>query len=65
MTKIARLRLKAGLSQEAAARKIDISLPMWQKVEAGTRRPSLIVAYKMAHLLGTTIEDAFSDWLQE
>ena len=53
------------MTQEEAARRVGISASHWVQLEAGTRNPSLSVAFKIVELaraacLNTTVEKLFS-----
>ncbi len=57
-SKIKKLRLKDGLTQEGLARKADIPYTTLTKVESGViKNPSVKVIAKIAEALGAAIED--------
>ncbi len=49
------LRRKAGLTQEALARRADIPLVNISKWESGTRVPTIISVQKLAIVLGNDV----------
>lgn len=53
------LRSKFGLSQKEVAEKVGITTSYYGMIEIGERKPSLIVAYKLAKFFRTTIENIF------
>lgn len=57
-SKIKKLRLKDGLTQEGLARKADIPYTTLTKVESGViKNPSVKVIAKIAEALGVAMED--------
>ena len=49
---IKEFRLRKGLTQEQAAKKIGIAISSYQRIEYGTQRPSLKTAFRTADVLG-------------
>jgi len=49
-----------GLSQEEAARRVNVSYRHFNRVALGQAEPTLLVAAKMALVLGTTIDALFT-----
>jgi putative transcriptional regulator len=59
-TKIKELREKRNLTQEALAEKVDVTRQTILFLEKGKYNPSLRLAYKIARVLSSKIEDVFS-----
>ncbi len=59
-TRIKELREKHGLTQEALALKIDVTRQTILFLEKGKYNPSLRLAYKIARVFNSTIEEVFS-----
>ncbi|MCJ7507052.1 helix-turn-helix transcriptional regulator [Candidatus Bathyarchaeota archaeon] len=59
-TKIKELREKRNLTQEALAEKVDVTRQTILFLEKGKYNPSLRLAYKIAKVLDSKIEDVFS-----
>jgi len=59
-TKIKELREKRNLTQEALAEKVDVTRQTILFLEKGKYNPSLRLAYKIAKVLNSKIEDVFS-----
>ena len=57
--KLITARKSKGLSREKAALQIGISSAAWVSYERGQRMPSLLVAFKIARLLGVPVDDLF------
>lgn len=51
-TMIKEIRRKKGYSQEFVARKLNISLRHYQKIEKGDTIPNVIIGLKLAQILG-------------
>lgn len=51
-TELHRLRMQAGISQEALAFEADVSVSMVARLERGDRFPSLDMATRLADVLG-------------
>ncbi len=45
-------RTKAGLSQEEAAKRLDVRQPTWSDYEKGRKAPRIALALKIASLTG-------------
>jgi len=54
-------RMKKSLTQEQFAEKIDMSLSYVSKVEQGLTTPTALVVFKMAKVLGLSVEELFRD----
>jgi putative transcriptional regulator len=59
-TKIKELREKHNLTQEALAEKVDVTRQTILFLEKGKYNPSLRLAYKIAKVLNSKIEEIFS-----
>jgi putative transcriptional regulator len=59
-TKIKELREKRNLTQEALAEKVDVTRQTILFLEKGRYNPSLRLAYKIARVLNSKIEEIFS-----
>lgn len=59
-TKIKEFREKRGITQEALAKKVDVTRQTILFLEKGKYNPSLRLAYKIARQLNVKIEDIFS-----
>jgi putative transcriptional regulator len=59
-TRIKELREKRGITQEALAKKVDVTRQTILFLEKGKYNPSLRLAYKIARQLNIKIEDIFS-----
>ncbi len=59
-TRIKVLREELGLTQEALAKKVDVTRQTILFMEKGKYNPSLRLAYKVAKVLGKPIEEVFS-----
>lgn len=53
------LRANSGWSQEALARKLEVSRQSVNAIETGRHDPSLPLAFRIAELFGLAIEDVF------
>lgn len=58
-TTIKEHRLSKGLSQQTTANLIGVGIRLYQYYEAGEREPSVRTAIRIAHALGTTVEELF------
>ncbi|MFU0831654.1 MAG: HTH cro/C1-type domain-containing protein [Oscillospiraceae bacterium] len=56
-TKVKELRTKANLTQEQLAELVHVSSRTIISIEKGQYKPSLMLAYRMAQVFGTTVED--------
>lgn len=54
-------RKKINLTQVEISKKIKISTTHYQRLEYGTRNPSLKVAKRLENLLGVSVEDLFPE----
>jgi len=59
-TRIKELREGLGLTQEALAKKVDVTRQTILFMEKGKYNPSLRLAYRVARVLGKPIEEIFS-----
>ena len=59
-TRIKELREKHGLTQEALAMKVDVTRQTILFLEKGKYNPSLRLAYKIARVFNSKIEEVFS-----
>jgi putative transcriptional regulator len=59
-TKIKELREKRNLTQEALAEKVDVTRQTILFLEKGKYNPSLRLAYRIAKVLNSKIEEIFS-----
>ena len=50
------LRLKRGLKQDEAAKKLDISMSAYCRYEHGEREPNASVLWRMADFFGVSID---------
>ncbi len=53
------LRLAVGLTQQELADRVDVSRQTIISLERGRYNPSILLAFRLARLFGTTIEDIF------
>jgi putative transcriptional regulator len=53
------LRKQKNIKQEELAEKLEVSRQTIGSLENGRYNPSIILAYKIAHFFGTTIEEIF------
>lgn len=58
---IAKIRKNLNYTQNQIANILEINLRLYQKYEAGTVIPSVIVAIKIAKALHTTAEELYPD----
>ena len=59
-TRMKELREKLGITQEALAKKVDVTRQTILFLEKGKYNPSLRLAYRISQALNATIEDIFS-----
>lgn len=59
-TDIRRLREELGLTQKALSKKVDVTRQTILFMEKGKYNPSLRLAYRVARVLGKSIEEVFS-----
>jgi putative transcriptional regulator len=55
------LRAERGWSQAELAERLEVSRQSVNAIETGKYDPSLPLAFKLARLFSTTIEDLFTD----
>lgn len=55
-TKVKELRTAAGLTQQQLAEQVRVSARTIISIEKGQYSPSLMLAYRMAVVFGTTVE---------
>ena len=58
------LRLRAGLSQAGLAEAIGLRQPNISSIEAGSRRPNIETAEKLAKVLGVSVEEVYAAYRQ-
>ena len=58
-TRIKELRARYDMSQEELARRVNVRRETISCLEKGRYNPSLVLAWKIARVFGTTIEDVF------
>jgi putative transcriptional regulator len=58
-TKIKELRARHNLTQDELAEKVGVTRQTMLYLEKGKYNPSLILAHKVAEVLGSTIEEVF------
>jgi len=56
---VRRYREEAGLSQEALARKVDVSRQTIVNIERGVSEPRVLLALAIALALGVAVKDLF------
>ena len=56
ITKVRQLRVAAGLTQQQLAELVHVSARTIISIEKGQYSPSLMLAYRMARVFGTTVE---------
>lgn len=56
-TKIKEMRMAAGLTQQQLADAVGVSSRTIISIETGRYNPSLLLAYRLARLFGTTVEE--------
>jgi len=59
-TRIKELREKLGFTQESLAERVDVTRQTILFLEKGKYNPSLRLAYRIARVLDSKIEDVFS-----
>ena len=59
-TRIKEFREKFGITQEALAKKVDVTRQTILFLEKGKYNPSLRLAYRISRVLNVKIEDIFS-----
>ncbi len=58
-TRIKELRARYDMSQEELARRVNVRRETISCLEKGRYNPSLVLAWKIARVFDTTIEDVF------
>jgi putative transcriptional regulator len=53
------LRVTKNLQQKDVAKAIGVTTSYYGMIELGTRRPSLIIAYRLSKFFNLSIEDIF------
>ena len=56
ITKVRQLRAAAGLTQQQLAELVHVSARTIISIDKGQYSPSLMLAYRMARVFGTTVE---------
>lgn len=56
-TRIKEMRMAAGLTQQQLADAVGVSSRTIISIETGRYNPSLLLAYRLARLFGTTVEE--------
>ena len=56
---IKRLRLSAGLSQEALALEADVDRTYISQLERGVANPSLVILFRISKVLGSELQISF------
>ncbi len=56
ITKVRQMRAAAGLTQQQLAELVHVSTRTIISIEKGQYSPSLMLAYRMARVFGTTVE---------
>ncbi|HEX3016887.1 MAG TPA: helix-turn-helix transcriptional regulator [Caproicibacter sp.] len=59
--RLAELRRQRGISQDELAQALEVSRQTIGSLENGRYNPSILLAYKIAHYFGKTIEEIFID----
>lgn len=59
-TRIKELRAKHGMRQEELARLVDVRRETIGNLEKGRYNPSLVLAWKIAHVFDVSIEEVFT-----
>ena len=58
-TKLRELRTARGLTQQQLAAQVHVSARTILSIEKGQYNPSLMLAYRLALVFGTTVEDLY------
>lgn len=61
--RVEQLRIKAGLSRQELADEVDVHYQTIGYIERGEYSPSLVLALRIASVLGASVEEIF--WLEE
>lgn len=59
MNKLKEIRMKNNISQELLACKVGVTVRYIAFLESGARKPSIDVAFKIAKVLKSTVDDIF------
>ena len=59
-TRIKELRAKHGMRQEELARRVGVRRETIGNLEKGRYNPSLVLAWKIAHVFDVSIEEVFT-----
>lgn len=59
MNKLKEIRMKNNISQELLACKVGVTVRYIAFLESGDRKPSIDVAFKIAKVLKSTVDDIF------
>lgn len=59
MNKLKEIRTKKKISQEMLACKVGVTVRYIAFLESGNRKPSIDVAFKIAKVLNSTVDDIF------
>lgn len=59
-SKLKDFRIQAGLTQEELAQKLNVTRQTINAIEAGKYQPTLYLAYNLAKLFNTPIENIFN-----
>lgn len=65
MSRLSKLRKQNNLTQVQLAELIRTSRRTIQNIENHVKVPSVVLALKIAHVLNTTVEDLFSNYITE
>lgn len=60
MNKLKEIRTKKKISQEMLAYNVGVTVRYITFLESGDRKPSIDVAFKIAKVLNSTVDDIFS-----
>lgn len=65
MSRLSELRKQNNLTQVQLAELVSSSRRTIQNIENHVKVPSVVLAIRIAHVLNTTVEDLFSDYITE
>ena len=57
--RVRELRMGRGMTQEEIAERVGVSRQTIISIESGRYNPSIVLAYKLAHAFGHSIEEVF------
>lgn len=63
MTTLKNRRIECKITQQEVAQRAGISVRQYIRIENGERLPNVVIAYKIAHCLNSTIETCFYEYL--